>query len=75
MTGFHEDRDEMNELSKESLGKLKSADTSEVENIKIQSKDVDFLMEELELTRVTSERYLFKHKGDLKNAIRDIIGF
>lgn len=75
MTDFHEDKDEMDELSKESLGKLESADISEVKKILIRKEDIEYLTEELELTKATAERLLFKHEGDVKAAVRDIVGF
>lgn len=75
MTDFHEDRDEMGELSKESLGNLESADTSEVKRIVIRKEDVEYVMDELEVTRAAAERYLFKYEGNVKAAIRDIVGF
>ncbi|KAI1728776.1 huntingtin-interacting protein K [Ditylenchus destructor] len=75
VTDFHEDKDEMNEVSKESIGKLQSKTQAEAKKIVIRKEDVQVIVDELEVPRSIAERKLIKHEGNLKSALRDLMGF
>uniref|UniRef100_A0A915D0U4 Nascent polypeptide-associated complex subunit alpha-like UBA domain-containing protein n=2 Tax=Ditylenchus dipsaci TaxID=166011 RepID=A0A915D0U4_9BILA len=78
VTDFHEDKDEMNEVSKESiqsLGNLKLNAQAESKKIIIRKEDVQLIVDELEVPKAIAERKLIQHGGDLKAALKDIMGF
>jgi hypothetical protein len=48
------------------------ADTAKV--ISLRAEDTKLLMDEFELTKGTAERFLIKHRGDIKATLQDLIG-
>ena len=74
MTDFHEEKDEMNEVSKESLGNLK-AQQPEQKKFTVRKEDIQYIVQELEVPRIVAERKLMQHEGNLRAAIIDMIGF
>ena len=73
VTDFHEDKDEMNIVSTESLGNLKAQ--PEQKKFTLRKEDIQTIMQELEVPRLMAERKLVQHKGNLRAAILDMIGF
>lgn len=65
----------MNEISYESLGNLKAPTNPEIKRILIRKEDINFIVEQLEVLKSVAEQKLVKHEGDVKAAMRDIIGF
>ncbi|KAL7070408.1 hypothetical protein ACQ4LE_010310 [Meloidogyne hapla] len=72
VTDFHEDREAVSEISRESLGNLKMAQP-EQKNFTIKREDIQLIMQELEVPRIVAETKLIQHEGDLRAAILDLI--
>uniref|UniRef100_A0A914C999 Nascent polypeptide-associated complex subunit alpha-like UBA domain-containing protein n=1 Tax=Acrobeloides nanus TaxID=290746 RepID=A0A914C999_9BILA len=75
VTDFHEDKDEMNEVTKESLGNLMVSTQSPKKRVQIRQEDIRMIIDELEVTKYLAEKKLYEHNGDIKAAMRDIMGF
>uniref|UniRef100_A0A183BUG3 HYPK_UBA domain-containing protein n=1 Tax=Globodera pallida TaxID=36090 RepID=A0A183BUG3_GLOPA len=73
VTDFQEEKDEMNEISKESLGNLKAQPGEK--RFTVRKEDVQTIVEELEVSRVIAERKLIQHEGSLRAALLDLMGF
>lgn len=65
----------MNEISYESLGNLKAASNPEIKRILIRKEDINLIVDQLEVLKSVAEQKLVKHEGDVKAAMRDIMGF
>nr|CAD2124842.1 unnamed protein product [Meloidogyne enterolobii] len=72
VTDFHEDREAVSEISRESLGNLKMAQP-EQKNFTIKRDDIQLIMQELEVPRIVAEAKLIQYEGDLRAAILDLI--
>jgi hypothetical protein len=70
MTDFNEEKDDLNNAVN-NVDDLK-ADTAKV--ISLRAEDTKLLMDEFELTKGTAERFLIKHRGDIKATLQDLIG-
>ncbi|KAL3082774.1 hypothetical protein niasHS_010576 [Heterodera schachtii] len=73
VTDFHEEKDEMNEISKESLGNLKAQPGEK--RFSVRKEDVQTIVDELEVSRIIAEKKLIQHEGNLKAALLDLMGF
>lgn len=41
--------------------------------ISLRAEDVKLLADEFELTKATAERFLIRHRGDIKSTLRDLV--
>jgi len=74
VTQFHDDGDEMGEVSKESLIGIGQNKLSTIESkIVLKKDDINLIMSELDVPQYIAEKKLIEHKGDVKEALRDLI--
>ncbi len=64
----------MNVVSRESLGNLKASSQPERTKIVIRSSDIQLIVEELEVSKALAERKLLEFEGDVKAAMKSIMG-
>ncbi|KAI6208350.1 Y+L amino acid transporter 2 [Aphelenchoides besseyi] len=71
LTDFNADKDDLQSDGAGNVDHLK-ADAAKV--ISLRAEDVKLLMNELELNKSTAERYLIKHRGEIRSALNELLG-
>ncbi|KAI6203620.1 HYPK-UBA domain-containing protein [Aphelenchoides besseyi] len=71
LTDFNADKDDLQSDGAGNVDHLK-ADAAKV--ISLRAEDVKLLMNELELNKSTAERYLIKHRGEIRGALNELLG-
>lgn len=75
VTDYHGDKEDM-KLTSSALGDLMSGEAVAKKNtVNVKKEDLDWMVRELDLPRLRVERKLIEHNGDVKAAVRDLIGF
>jgi len=66
----------MNEVSRESIGNynLRASSKPEGKKILIHKEDVQMMVDELEISKVLAEKKLLEFNGDVKAAMKSIMG-
>lgn len=72
VTDFNDEKDDIQAGDAVNNVDHLKADTAKV--ISLRAEDIKLIEEEFELPRSTAERFLIKHRGDLKSTIRDLVG-
>uniref|UniRef100_A0A915B402 Nascent polypeptide-associated complex subunit alpha-like UBA domain-containing protein n=1 Tax=Parascaris univalens TaxID=6257 RepID=A0A915B402_PARUN len=75
VTDFHEDNDNVKEVSNVKLDSLISGPQAARKVVNIRREDVQLIVDELELPRIRAEKKLIEHDGDVIAATKSLLGF